>query len=230
MASRAGPLTALVPSLLLLAALPAAAQLPVPGPPGPYVIDLRGALGPFPKDQAFFPPVPPGTIVPSRGFGIDLGGHVYLMGIGAARLGIGLNLVQLRHTTSPPEPDKPAGTTTTPTPTPRTIPDVHATLTLMAPQVSLNFGSANGWSYLSAGMGTAGMRTSSSGTEKTGARESGRLSAINVGGGARWFRNRHMAFAFDVRFHLVSARAQPVPLLGSPKTTMALISAGLSMR
>jgi hypothetical protein len=217
---------ALALGFVLLLAAPSAAQLPAPAPPGPYVFDVRAVLGGFPADPSFFPPVPAGTVVPSRGFGIDLGGHVYLFRIGPARLGVGVNVVRLRHTTSPPEPDGPTGTS----PPPRTIPDVDATLTALAPQVSFNFGSADGWSYLSAGMGTAHMTTATSETLASGERNTGRLSAINVGGGARWFRNRHMAFAFDVRFHLVSARPEPIPRLGTPKTTLVLASVGLSLR
>src|SRR5688572_11168307 len=217
---------ALVLALVLLRATPSSAQLPSSDPPGPYVIDVRGVLGGFPKDAAFFPSFPTATIVPSRGFGIDLGGHVYLMRVGGARLGVGVNLLRLQHATSPSEPDTPAGTT----PPPRTIPDVSATLTVLAPQVSLNFGSVDGWSYLSAGLGIADMKTASSGTLTSAERSSGRLSSINVGGGARWFRNRHVAFGFEVRFHMIRAEPQSVPLQGVPKTTLVMASMGISLR
>lgn len=232
MASRAGLdgppgyATALALALVLLAATPSAAQLPQPGPPGPYVIDVRGATGGFPKDESFFPPVPSGTIVPSRGFGIDLGGHVYPMRIGPARLGFGVNLVRVRHSTSPPTTD---AAPTSP-PTQRTIPDVAATLTLIAPQVSFNFGNAEGWSFLSGGLGFAEVTTASSGTLTPATRGSGRLSSINVGFGARWFRNRHVAFAFDVRFHMVKGAPQPIPRVGTPKITLVVAAVGMSLR
>jgi len=58
---------------------PAAAQINAPGPPGPYVIDIRGAAGGIPQDSAFFPPVPAATIIPSSGSGIEIGAHVYLI-------------------------------------------------------------------------------------------------------------------------------------------------------
>jgi len=221
-----GRAAALALVLVLLAARPSAAQLPPADPPGPYVIDVRGATTGFPKHEAFFPLVPSGTIVPSRGFGIDLGGHVYLMRLGAARLGFGANLVRIRHSTSP---QVPVGAPPQ-SPATRTIPDVEATLTLIAPQLSFNFGNAEGWSYLGGGLGFAEVDTATSGTLAPAERGSGRLSSINVGGGARWFRNRHVAFAFDVRFHMVSAATPPLPRVGTPKTTLVVAAAGLSLR
>lgn len=214
-------------ALCLLAAVPAAAQLPAPQPPGPYAIDIRGAIGRFPQDPAFFPLVPADTFAPSRGFGFDIGGHVYLFHLGPARVGFGANLLRLSSTSTPPEEEETRPGRERP---PRTIPDVRATLTAVAPQVSFNFGSSNGWSYLSAGYGIAQMTGSTSGTLTTFERDSGRLPAINIGGGARWFTTPRMAFSFDVRFHLVSAKEQSVPLLGTAKTTLVLASVGLSLR
>ena len=215
-------------ALGLVTAAPAAAQLPAPDPPGPYVIDVRGTTGGFPGNAAFFPPAPSGTIVPSRGFGFDIGGHVYLFRLGGSRVGVGANILRVAHTTSPAPPVVPAGSTAPPPA--RTIPDVEATLSTIAPQVSFNFGSADGWSYLSAGMGIAEIQTATSGIVAAGSVDSGSLSSINVGGGARWFRNRHLAVGFDVRFHLVAGEARPAPLRSTPRTTLVFASAGISLR
>jgi hypothetical protein len=190
---------------------------------------VRGALGGFPRDTVFFPSVPSGTVVPTRGFGLELGGHVYLFGLGPARIGIGASVFRVHHQTSPADPpDPPAGTSTPPPP--RTVPDVDATLTTLAPQVSFNFGTADGWSYLSAGYGRAQVNTATSGTATAAVRESGPLSSINVGGGARWFRSPHLAVGFDVRFHLLSARSQPPPLLGTPGSMVITAAAGISLK
>jgi hypothetical protein len=220
-----------------LAGTPALAQLAAPDPPGPYVIDVRGATTAIPEDPSFFPPVPAGTIIPSRGYGIDVGAHVYLMRLGAGRLGIGANLLRLRGTASPPAPS--AGSTST-TPTPATRPDVHATLTTIAPQLSINFGSAEGWSYVSAGLGRAHVTTrasafrgSGSGTALTPERsaDSGSRSSINVGGGARWFAKARLAFSFDIRVHLVSAGiAEEGTSPATPRTTLLIAAAGVSVR
>jgi hypothetical protein len=218
---------ALVLVLAVLFAAPAAAQVPQPGPPGPYVFDVRGALGGFPRDTAFFPPVPTGTVVPTRGFGIDLGAHVYLLRLGAARLGLGASVLRAHHKTSPAEPTV-AGTSTPPPA--RTVPDVDATLTMLVPQLSFNFGTADGWSYVSAGYGRAEVNTATSGIAPAATKESGPLSSINMGGGARWFRSPHLAVGFDVRFHILSARTQEAPLLGTPRSMVITASAGISLR
>ena len=220
--------------LAVLFAAPAAAQGPPPAPPGPYVVDVRGALGGFPRDTVFFPPVPSGTVIPTRGFGLELGAHVYLFRLGPARLGIGASVLRVHHQTSPAEPSGTSGGsgtsgTSTPPP-PRTVPDVDATLTTLAPQLSFNFGTSDGWSYLSAGYGRAQVNTATSGTAIASVRENGPLPSINVGGGARWFRSQHLAVGFDVRFHFLSARSQPIPMVGTPRSMVITASAGVSLK
>ena len=215
---------------------PVAAQIAAPGPPGPYVIDVRGATSAIPQDAVLFPPVPTATIIPSRGYGVDVGAHVYLMQLGPGRLGIGASVLRVRGTASPATPASGsiAGTTG-----PATRPDVDATLTTIAPQLSFNFGSAEGWSYVSAGVGRAHMTTGTSafggggrGTTMTPARsmDSGTRSSTNVGGGARWFAKAHTAFSFDVRLHLVSAGAADGTVPATPRMTLLVVSAGISLR
>ena len=224
----------------VLAGTPASAQITAPDPPGPYVIDVRGATSAIPQDAGFFPPVPTATLIPSRGYGIDVGAHVYLMRLGSGRLGIGANVLRVRGTASPKAPS--SGSTSASTPAPRlppTTPDVDATLTTVAPQLSFNFGSADGWSYVSAGLGRAHMTTGSSafggegsGTDLTPARsvDGGTRSSLNVGGGARWFTKRHLAYSFDVRFHIVSAGAEQGTSPATPRTTLVAASVGISLR
>jgi hypothetical protein len=216
----------------------AAAQTAAPDRPGPYVVDVRGATISLPKDAAFFPPVPSATAVPSRAYGIDVGAHVYVLQLGPARVGIGGMLLRARGTAAPGEPDddeeedRPAtGLMTTP--------DVAALLTAVGPQISVNFGSRAGWSYLSAGIGRAQMSARASAfvdedddDEVTGARliDSGRRSSVNVGGGARWFAKPRLAFSFDIRFHIVGSRAEEGTGPGTPRTTLVSASVGVSLR
>ena len=68
-----------------------------------------------------------------------------------------------------------------------TATDANATMNVVAPQLSFNFGTSDGWSYLSVGAGTA----------RVNAEATGSSSAINAGGGARWFMKRHLAVGFD---------------------------------
>ncbi len=202
--------------------------IPPPDPPGPYVIDVRGTTLGAPQDARFYPPVPTGTRIPTRAWGLDLGAHVYLFRIGKARVGLGADLFRFRGTAAPPAPvtNKTAPPSTTP-PSPPTTPDITATISTIAPQVSLNFGSATGWSYVSAGLGRAQVNTERSAFDKGQAdtRESGSVTSQNFGGGARWFTSDHLAFTFDVRFHLLSPAEN-----GTPRTRIVSASAGISIR
>jgi hypothetical protein len=150
------------------------AQSLTPGPPGPiFVVDVRGATSGIPTSSGLYPTVPDGGSVPSRGFGYDVGGHVYLFNLGAARVGLGVSVIGVRGTAT----------------------DATATMNVLAPQLSFNFGTSDGWSYLSVGAGTA----------RVNAEATGSSSAINAGGGARWFIKRHVGVGFDLRLHRIAA-------------------------
>jgi hypothetical protein len=243
----------LLVALLLLAA-PAAAQIssapaPAQSPsrPGPWAVDIRGVTGPVPGTTAFYPPLDNTARVPARGFGIDFGAHVYVLNLGPSRVGVGVNIVNVRATTTPiVEATMPATTptpTTTPTPIPTTTPvtttagqTVQADLRMLAPQISFNFGSREGWSYLSAGAGTAEIVTRTTGV-LSGRRESGRLNSLNFGAGARWFIKSHLAVGFDVRMYTMSAGSATdvSPPAGgevtpTPRLRMLSVGAGFSVR
>ena len=188
----------LTAALLLLLAIPAQVLAQGVDPPGPWVVDLRGATSGLPSDTAFFPPISIDTLVPSRGFGFDVGAHVYLISLGRARVGVGSSYVNVR------------GTSETVTVDVRTI----------APQLSFNFGTTNGWSYISAGVGQGWIRTTSA--ELTGAaeKESGAMTSLNVGGGARWFLRSHLGVGFDLRWHRFSS---------TPTAMLLSVAAGFSV-
>jgi hypothetical protein len=150
------------------------AQSLTPGPPGPiFVVDVRGVTSGIPTSIGLYPTVPEGGSVPARGFGYDVGGHVYLFNLGSARVGLGVSVIGVRGTAT----------------------DATTTMNIVAPQLSFNFGSSDGWSYLSLGAGTA----------RVDAEVSGSSSAINAGGGARWFIKRHIGVGFDLRLHRIAA-------------------------
>ena len=199
---------------VLLAAAPAAAQ--TSSPPGPWVVDIRGVTSPVPTDQAFYPPLA-SAFVPSRGFGLDVGAHVYPFSLGPARVGFGAAFVFARSAANAP--------VTVDEETGETSPGQRLTLTMrtIAPQVSFNFGSADGWSYLSAGLGTSSV-TSEAEDVLPGRHESGRVRAVNVGGGARWFMKPRVAFGFDLRAYRLAAGES------TPQTSVFAVGAGLSFR
>jgi hypothetical protein len=191
---------ALVIAIWSIAALPgrADAQSLNPGPPGPYVVDVRGAMSGVPTDPAYFPSLAAGEAIPGRGFGATVGSHVYAFRIGPGRFGFGADVMIARGSTA----------------------DVSTTLRTIAPQVSFNFGTSDGWSYLSGGVGTARV------TVDPGSSQS--VRATSFGGGARWFLGPHLGVGFDARFHWLAAGGEA----GSetPASMAFAVAVGVSVR
>jgi hypothetical protein len=208
------PAAALIVAAAVMAAAPAAGQ--TPSRPGPWVLDIRGVTSAVPTDTTFYPALT-STVVPSRGFGADVGAHVYLFNLGPARVGLGAGLLAVRATASASNTQAEAGETAEP------VQRVAMTLRAIAPQLSLNFGSGDGWSYLSAGVGVGSVHSR---TENSlpGERESGRLRMLNYGGGARWFISPRLAFGHDLRAYQLAAGAP------TPRVSIFAAGAGLSFR
>ena len=95
-------------------------------------------------------------------------------------------------------------------------------------QLSLNFGNGSGWSYLSAGLGQT---TWSLATDDLVdyPPNSDSLKTLNYGGGARWFIKPRLAFSFDVRFYAISPGFAYI-FQGTPRTTLLIIGAGVSLK
>jgi hypothetical protein len=236
----------------VLLASPAAAQDDAPGPPGPFVVDVRGAFSSLSTDRRLSALLPSAANPPTRGLGLDIGVHVYPVSIGPARVGFGAAIVRAAGERAPVE----GRAATSSTSAVAALPGVSTTFTALVPQVSLNFGSDSGWSYLSAGVGrssvrneilpapgmvTTGAGSTGTGTTSTDANgatassetttadtimDSGGLTTINIGGGARWFAKQHLAFTFDVRFHRLPAGS----LGDATATTLIVASVGVSLR
>jgi hypothetical protein len=198
-------------ALLVVAPAWTSAQRKVTAPPGPFVVDVRGALMGLPQDTGFYPRLPDEALVPARGFGVDAGAHFYFGRFGPGQLGVGASVAQVRGTT-------PDGT--------------ELTMRLIAPQVSLNFGTSEGWSFLSGGVGVAKARGEFAGNETldAGSRSSDTMLAVNGGGGARWFMTPHLAVGFDLRLHWIAGQSAKVALAGTPSTFLFMASAGLSIK
>lgn len=201
-----------------LVAAPVAAQDPPPRI-GPFVVDLRGSLPRFPDAPLLA--ASRGLDVrelPGGGLGVDAGAHVYLLKWKALTLGIGGELVLGRSHSSPAAAEGQPP-----------LRRVTERFTSIAPQMSFNFGNGDGWSYLSGGIGRATWSVVPDGARAQPADEEG-LSTFNYGGGARWFIKRHLAFTFDVRFHVLHAGTPQAALPGSPRTKLLIISAGISLK
>ena len=201
----------------VLSSAPAAAQ-GVPAPPGPYVVDVRGVSSGLPQDAAFLPSLVAEISAPSRGNGFDIGGHLYFGRLGGARLGFGANFVSVRG-----KEVRERTTSSTTTPAPTATPTVQVTMRAIAPQVSLNFGTADGWSYLSVGAGITQVRARAIDLVDA-RRDSGSVMTINAGAGARWFVKRRLAVGFDARLYRLGKTAT------MSSSMLFSISAGISLR
>ncbi|HEX6324167.1 MAG TPA: hypothetical protein VFZ36_10620 [Vicinamibacterales bacterium] len=222
---------------LLLAVAPgfAVAQQPPPAVPAPppeaepvirnrpvsgFVVDARGVLAKF--GQRPLTATALGVTaadLPGPGLGGSVGAHVYLLRLGRVAVGAGGEVLLARRSRQPIDTaGEPAG------------PSLQTRLFSIAPQVSLNFGNRNGWSYVSAGMGSATFETWS----EPDAMPDRRVRAINYGGGARWFRSPHLAFTVDLRFYAISpglAIETGADLVAErPRQRLMVISAGVSVR
>lgn len=220
MRNRPMPIRTLVVLALLgsCVASPAAAQELSEQPITRYVVDVRGALPKVPGDEDLAKPYGlTGTELPGFGLGADIGGHVYPLRWKSITFGIGISAVIGRaHAGAVKQND---GT--------MVGKDVTARFTAVSPQISFNFGSAAGWSYLSGGLGTSRLEIVTPDTTGT---EYPRRKTINYGGGGRWFVRDRMAVTFDIRFYAMNPIAATDTVKQSPRLRMLVISVGVSLR
>jgi hypothetical protein len=156
--------------------------------------------------------------LPPRGLGLVLGAHVYPARKGLVTLGIGAELLtsgRSRTREAAADGSSPAVT-------------VHTHFSSFSPQLSLNFGSKQGWSYLSAGMGWGRLTTELAASPFPDA--AARTRVINYGGGARWFAKPHLAFSVDLRFYAVNPQEPGAGRPAFPRMTIVAMSAGISVK
>ncbi len=185
---------------------------------GPFVIDIRGVVPRFPAD-ADLAASRDVTVaeLPGRGLGIQIGAHVYPLRWRAMTFGVGGELVKSRSRRTPAEGQGAA---------------VRATdekFTSLTPQLSFNFGTGRGWSYISAGIARSTRSLIPAGRAPFPA-DSEKLKTINYGGGARWFAKTHVAFTFDVRFYAINPGSPYRTFPASPRTRLMVIGAGVSIK
>ena len=207
----------LVISMLLVSARVANAQEPPPRI-GPFVIDLHGTLPRFPNDDAALAASRGVSLaeLPGAGLGLQIGLHVYPLRWKAITFGIGGELAVSRATQAPAEGVE------------NVRPSVEQ-FTSVAPQLSFNFGTGKGWSYISGGIGQSTWALTPEGQEGFPP-DSDRLRTVNYGAGARWFIRPHVAFSFDVRVYAIDPGFEYVGLPGSPRKALLIIGAGVSLK
>jgi len=202
--------------LFLLASRPAFAQDPPPRNPL-YVVDLHATIPRFPED-----PQLAGSRgmqlaeLPGTGLGVQVGVHVYPLKWKAITFGIGGEFASSRAKQTPLEG----------------VANIRAateTFQTIAPQLSFNFGTGRGWSYISGGIGQSTWSLIPEGQEAFPS-DTDRMRTVNYGGGARWFAKPHLAFSFDVRLYQIDPGTPYFGYPGSPRTTLMIIGAGVSVK
>ncbi len=210
------------PIVLLLGLATDAAAQPTAGPISRFVVDVRGSLARFKANPAVSEPLEvDATTLPTRGLGLTVGAHWYPLRMRRITFGVGAEYARAgdSKTTSVTDEDTDVETEG---------PTLTTRFTSLSPQLSLNFGRDEGWSYLSAGMGTARITTERADAPLAGTAE--RTRALNYGGGARWFNSPRMAFTFDVRFYAISPRLATATVPGYPRAKFMVLSAGVAFR
>ena len=213
--------------LVLLVAIPVAAQDPVPPLPQPlpkppltvFVVDARGTWAALKQEQSVASALAIDVNqLPSRGLGIVLGAHVYPIRLKSVAVGVGAEWLRVRgsNTVEAAGEDAVDG------------PVVKTRWNHFSPQASVNFGGRDGWSYLTVGLGRSALTTEREDLPQEDAESAART--LNYGGGARWFVNKHAAFTFDLRWYSVNAQEAADGRIAMPKTRMRVLSAGISIR
>ena len=199
--------------------MPAEGRAQVDEPPGPFVVDARGAFSSVGRSADLSLPrgLQSGEL-PKSVRGLDFGAHVYPVR-GRVTLGVGASLLMLGGTQTPGAPEDGAA-------------DVPVTagefrVRSVVPQLSLNFGSSRGWSYIGAGLGFSQLRAGRAESDLT---YSPQLLTLNLGGGARWFVSEHVAVTFDGRYYRIGAKDLDADYVGNPTVAMFVLSAGLSFK
>lgn len=207
-------------ALVLLPAVVAAQGpvAPVSVEPMPWVVgDLRlgfPALGDDALTMAGLG-ITSASDMPTRALTGVAGIHAYPLRRTRWKLGVGAELLMGRgHFQKKDAEGEPVGD------------PINRTLQSVSWQVSLNFGRGQGWSYLTVGSGLFKFDT----FRGEGPGDGPGRTTLNAGGGARWFKWRHVAVTGDVRFYLT--KDGPGTALTAPRGSrrILVLSAGISLK
>jgi hypothetical protein len=200
-------------ALVLVVSSSAEAQDPPP-PIGPLVADVGGTLPRLSDDPALAASRGLSQAeLPGRAIGVDVGAHVYPFRLGPVTIGLGAQVAMLRSRAEAEAP----------------LQSVTAHFISLAPQLSINFGSGDGWSYISGGIGVSRLSMVPDGGQPQTADEAW-VRTATYGAGARWFVKPHLAFHVDVRVHQVDPGPAQLTLPASPRMSLFIVSVGLSVK
>ena len=204
---------------MLATSLPAEAQ-PPEEPIGGYVLDVRGTLIPFARNVELAAARGlPHLDTPGRGFGYDVGGHVYFLRLWQITFGLGASY----HASSADQ--QPGARSADPE-----GPTLRKRFSSLGSQLSFNFGHRNGWSYLSGGLGSS--RLSLFPLDPLNIEEPDQRPAntLNYGGGMRWFLTPRVALSIDIRLYAISPLPAEDGAPASPRMTQVAFNVGAAFR
>lgn len=207
--------------MLIAFAAPAAAQTKEPLPI--FAADLHGifARHKIEPDIAKGLQVEPGNL-PTRSFGLVGGGHVYALRGKKVALGFGGTLLVAGGSKTLDLTAEDGTVTKSPT--------VHRHFRSITPEISLNFGHRNGWSYVSGGfLGRSRLYLDREDAPATNAPQ---RQTLTYGAGARWFTTNHLAFSVDIRWYSVAEMlpSADTTVVFEPRTTLLVLSGGISIK
>jgi hypothetical protein len=208
--------------LSALASTPASAQQKDPLPV--FAADIRGLFARHKTE----PDIAKGLNVetanlPTRSFGLTGGAQVYFVRGRKVSLGGGATVLYGGGSKSLDITDA-SGTVT------GQSPKVRRHFTSVVPEISINFGHRNGWSYISGGfMGRSKLYVEREDNPATGAPK---RSTLTYGAGAKWFTTDHIAFSVDIRWYSVAEQlpSATTTAVFEPKTTVMVLSGGISIK
>jgi len=211
----------IVGALLLCFAFAAPAAAQQDQPIGRFVADFRGVYGRHKVEPSVASDlgVEAGNL-PARTWGVAGGAHFYFWHTKHITFGAGGETVWARGSRTPDITN--ADGTTSPGVT------VRRHFSTIVPEVSLNFGHRNGWSYISGGM--FGTSTAYLDRGDLPASDVPHRSTLAYGGGARWFANDRIAFAVDFHWYSVAEMAAGPTWVAEPRTTLLILSGGISIK
>jgi len=212
-----------VPAVLILLAFaaPAAAQQKEPLPI--FAADLRGIFARHKTDPSVAAALGVETgNLPTRSFGLVAGAQVYALRGRKVSLGVG-GSVLLGGGSKTLDIEATDGSVTK-------SPTVRRHFRSIVPEISLNFGHRNGWSYISGGfLGQSRLYVD---REDAPASDVPTRKTLTYGAGAKWFASHHVAFSVDIRWYSV-AEQPAVPATNvvlEPKTTLMVLSGGIAFK
>ena len=203
--------------VVLFAASPTFAQEPPPKI-GPYVVDIHATVPRFPTEDANLADSRNMQLgeLPGVGIGLQIGAHVYPLRWKVITVGLGGEFASARASQTPLDSTS-------------TLRAATETFQTIAGDLSFNFGTGNGWSYISGGIGTSTRSLVPEGQDPLPS-DTEQLHTVHYGAGARWFAKKHLAFSFDIRWYQMDAGTPVLGYPGTPRTTLFIMGAGVSVK